>query len=108
MHDRVDRMGTEGFLQGFRVGQISGHKRTVCDNLSVTCLEVVVNNRLITTAFQLLDDMAPDVSSPSGDKNGRNMRGLSREVGWMPRLPAGGQGRGGRKRTPELESKPTL
>jgi hypothetical protein len=70
-------MGTEGFLQGFRVGQISEHKRTVPDSLSMPSLEVVVDNRLITMAFQLFNDMASDVSSPSGDKNSRNIRDLS-------------------------------
>ena len=77
MHDRVDSMGKEGFLQGFRVGQISNHKRTVPDGLSMPCLEVVVDDRFVAMAFQLLNDMASDVSSPSGDKNGRNIRGLS-------------------------------
>ena len=77
MHDRVDRMGTEGFLQGFRVVQISEHKRTGSDSLSMPCLEVVKDNRFIAVAFQLLNDMASNVSSPSGDKNGRNVRDLS-------------------------------
>ena len=77
MHDRVDGKGTEGFFQDFRIGQISEHKRTVRDGLSMSCLEVVVDDRFITMALQLLNDMASDVSSPSGDKNGRNMRGLS-------------------------------
>jgi hypothetical protein len=60
-------MGTKRFLQGFRVVQISEHKRTGSDSFSVPCLEVVVDNRFIATAFQLLNDMASDVSSPSGD-----------------------------------------
>jgi len=77
MHDRIDRMGTECFLQSFGVGQISEHKRTGSDSLSMPCLEVVVDNRFITVAFQLLNDMASDVSSSSGDKNDRNVRGLS-------------------------------
>jgi len=77
MHDRIDRMGTECFLQSFRVGQISEHNRSVPNRLSMPCLEVVVDNRFITVAFQLLNDMASDVSSPSGDKDSRNVRGLS-------------------------------
>jgi hypothetical protein len=70
-------MGTESFLQDFRVSQISEHKRIVPDSLSMPCLEVIVDNRFVTMAFQLLNDMASDVSSPSGDKYGRNMRDLS-------------------------------
>jgi len=77
MHDGVNRIGMQGFLKGFCIAQISDDKRIVPDRLSMSFLEVVVDNWFKAMPFQLLNDMASNVSSPSGDKYGRNVRGLS-------------------------------
>jgi len=77
MHDRLDGMRPEGTCECFSVRQVSCYEDRIRYGFTVTRLEVVVDNRFIPMAFQLLNDMASDVSSSSGDKNGRNMRGLS-------------------------------
>ena len=67
----------------------------------------------IKTRRALVDYALRDLLRPESQKRILELeRKVHGQVGWMPRLPTGKQafllqGRGGRQRTPALESKPT-
>ncbi len=67
MHDGVDRIGLERFLKFLCVGKVAQDKETTPDSFPVAGLKVIVDNRTVVLADELLNHMATNVSSPTCD-----------------------------------------
>jgi len=77
MHDRLDGMRPEGTSEFFSVDQVSCYEDRILYGFSVTRLEVVIDNRFITMAFQLLNDMASNIPCATSDEYSRDGISLS-------------------------------
>jgi hypothetical protein len=70
MHHGLNVEGTQCLPEFFCIGEITFDERSILNGLSMSGLEVVVDDGLMALAEQFLYNVASDVTCSPGDKYG--------------------------------------
>jgi hypothetical protein len=91
MHHSLNGVGPEGVIQFLRISQIPEDQWCSQYSLSMSCLQVVINDWSMASVEQFLHHMASDISCASCDKDRRNSSPLSsaKSTHRLPSMAAG-------------------